>query len=145
MATRTIPAITQVTDDFTGKDLTAEDSPVKATVTIKVNGKTKTAELDTASAMANMLMVFLGEPTDENRRKIGDRIPRNRVGGNTAGKPAETDAAGIGKREWLRKAGFKKADGQPIGDRGKLTPEQDEAWAKHMAAEKPASNEKPAA
>lgn len=126
MAKQTIPAQEILTDDFTGKTLTKDDSPV--TVKVQVNGKT--FELDAAKAMADRFGAFLTEPSDETRRALGDVIPRNSVSSGSS-KAKETDKAGTDKRTWLRGNGF-----PDVKDRGQFSPAMTEAWEKHLAAEK---------
>lgn len=133
MATRTIPAVTETTDDFTGKTVTADDKPVQVSITLTVGGKpvngNKPYVLDAANAMAEVLTRFLADPSDENRRALGSVIPRPAMARAGSGTGA-TDKAGTTKRDWL------KANGSPdIGPRGKFTAEQDDQWAKHLANE----------
>jgi len=138
MATRTIPAVTETTDDFTGRTLTADDKPVKVEFTVKVDGKpvngTKPYTMDAAHAMADIVTRFLANPTDENRRALGSVIPRQPIA-RTGSATKDADKAGMTKRDWARANGFKKADGSEIGDRGNFPADANTAWEKHLADE----------
>ena len=126
MATVTIPARTQVTDDFTGKTVSTEDAPVKVKIT--VNGKAH--ELDAAKAMAEAFARFIAEPTEENRKSFITVMTGRSISPRTGSASKDTDKAGLTKRAWLR------ANGNPdVGERGKFTAEQDDAWHKHITDE----------
>lgn len=145
MATVTIPAQVQVTDDMTGKVLTADDKAVKVEITMKVDGKTvnggKALTLDMAAAAAAHFAEFVSDPSDENRRAFGAIVPRPKVGASASGTAKDADASGTSKRDWLKSAGLMPADQA----RGKFTAEHEDAWSKHLADEKAAADEKTAA
>lgn len=126
MATRTIPAQTLVTDDFTGKDLAAEDKAVK--LAISVDGKKY--EFDVANAAKSLFVAFLSDPSDENRRAFGAILPRPKVGGSASGTAKDADASGTSKRDYLRSNGYPN-----LAERGKFTEEMNDKWAGHLADE----------
>ncbi len=142
MATRTIPAVTETTDDFTGKVLSADDQPVKVEITVK-NGTSPAVKgsLDMATAMFGRLAAFVSEPSDENRRALGDVIPRSRVGGSGSGAGSSggsrqpTDKAGVTMRAWMREHGWPNVkDGQ-----GRVPEDAKTAWENHLTAESAAA------
>jgi hypothetical protein len=136
MATTTIPAQTVIDDDFTGKRLTSEDSPVKLEITLTLDGKPfgKPASVDTARAMADILARFLSDPSDENRRELGARIPRPGVtrGSGSGGSASNTDNGHI--RAWAntedgRKYGAANGLTVPeIGKAGRMSPKWESGW-----------------
>jgi hypothetical protein len=141
MATRTIPAVTEITDDFTGKVISADDKPVKVEITVKVGaGAPVKGSLDAATAMAGRLVAFVSEPTDENRRALGDTIPRSRVGASGSGSGSggsrqPVDKAGVTMRAWMREHGWPNVkDGQ-----GRVPEDAKTAWENHLTAEKSAA------
>lgn len=135
MAKREIPAIVETTDDFTGKVLTADDQPTTVSIVVTVGGKSvnggKPYSLDSATAMAGRLTAFLADPSDENRRALGDVFPRSRVGGS-AGSAGKGDGPKI--RAWANTSEGRKygqANGlniPEIGAQGRLSPKWEAGW-----------------
>lgn len=134
MATVTIPAQTQVTDDVTGKVLAAEDKAVKVEITLKIDGKPvnggKPFALDMAAAAAAHFGEFVSAPSDESRRAFGAIVPRPKVGGSASGTAKDADKSGTSKRDYLRANGYPN-----LAERGKFTEEMNDKWAGHLADE----------
>jgi hypothetical protein len=125
MATRIIPAITEIVDDFTGQLLKDEDKPAKVTFTMQTgSGKPITVTMDLAEGTRSILRRFLSEVDDENRRALGDIIPRHPL---NRSRDIERDSDGVAKRDWLRAHGWPEVE-----ERGRFSEDQNSAWAAHI-------------